>query len=155
MSTEPKQPQRVPTLTEVIIDLPADQAAATPAAPARGDAQVAPETLMAEALMQETRIVSKVIERLQPRIDVLFEHRLREALAPTVARIYAALADEMRKELARKLREAVERPHLRAGDRLRMGGASRAARTASVSPRHPRAWRIDLQRAKPCCSVLG
>ena len=45
--------------------------------------------------MQETRIVSKVIERLQPRIDVLFEHRLREALAPTVARIYAALADDV------------------------------------------------------------
>jgi uncharacterized Zn finger protein len=107
MSTEPKKPQRVPTLTEVIIDLPADQAAA-PAASARGDAHVAPETLMAEAMMQETRIVSKVIERLQPRIDVLFEHRLREALAPTVSRIYTALADEMRKELARKLREAVE-----------------------------------------------
>ena len=107
MSTEPKKPQRVPTLTEVIIDLPADQSGA-PATPARSDARVAPETLMAEALMQETRIVSKVIERLQPRIDVLFEHRLREALAPTVARIYAALADEMRKELARKLREAVE-----------------------------------------------
>ena len=107
--TEPKQPQRVPTLTEVIIDLPADAATGTaPNAAARGDAQVAPETLMAEALMQETRIVSKVIERLQPRIDVLFEHRLREALAPTVARVYAALADDVRKELARKIREAVE-----------------------------------------------
>lgn len=107
MSTEPKQPQRVPTLTEVIIDLPAEGGAA-PAAAVRSDAQVAPETLMAEAMMQETRIVSKVIERLQPRLDVLFEHRLREALAPTVSRIYSALADEMRKELARKLREAVE-----------------------------------------------
>jgi hypothetical protein len=110
MTVEPKQPQRVPTLTEVIIDLPADAASSTaaPGATARGDAQVAPETLMAEALMQETRIVSKVIERLQPRIDVLFEHRLREALAPTVARVYAALADDVRKELARKIREAVE-----------------------------------------------
>jgi hypothetical protein len=110
MTVEPKQPQRVPTLTEVIIDLPADAASSTtaPNASARGDAQVAPETLMAEALMQETRIVSKVIERLQPRIDVLFEHRLREALAPTVARVYAALADDVRKELARKIREAVE-----------------------------------------------
>ena len=110
MTAEPKKPQRVPTLTEVIIDLPADQtsAAAPNAAGARVDAQVAPETLMAEALMQETRIVSKVIERLQPRIDVLFEHRLREALAPTVARVYAALADDVRKELARKIREAVE-----------------------------------------------
>lgn len=109
MTAEPKKPQRVPTLTEVIIDLPADQSsAAAPNTPARVDAQVAPETLMAEALMQETRIVSKVIERLQPRIDVLFEHRLREALAPTVARVYAALADDVRKELARKIREAVE-----------------------------------------------
>jgi hypothetical protein len=107
MTTEPKQPQRVPTLTEVIIDLPADQNAASSSGQ-RNDPQVAPETLMAEALLQETRIVSKVIERLQPRIDVLFEHRLREALAPTVARVYAALADDMRKELARKLREAVE-----------------------------------------------
>lgn len=109
MTAEPKQPQRVPTLTEVIIDLPADAASsAAPNTAARGDAQVAPEALMAEALMQETRIVSKVIERLQPRIDVLFEHRLREALAPTVARVYAALADDVRKELARKIREAVE-----------------------------------------------
>ena len=106
MSSEPKSPQRVPTLTEVIADVPVEPA--TPQAPPRGDAQVAPETLVAEALMQETRIVSKVIERLQPRIDVLFEHRLREALAPTVARIYAALADEARKELAHKVREAVE-----------------------------------------------
>jgi hypothetical protein len=109
MTAEPKKPQRVPTLTEVIIDLPADQSSSVaPNAPARADAQVAPEALMAEALMQETRIVSKVIERLQPRIDVLFEHRLREALAPTVARVYAALADDVRKELARKIREAVE-----------------------------------------------
>ncbi len=109
MTAEPKHPPRVPTLTEVIIDLPPDASSgAAPGAPARGDAQVAPETLMAEALMQETRIVSKVIERLQPRIDVLFEHRLREALAPTVARVYAALADDVRKELARKIREAVE-----------------------------------------------
>jgi hypothetical protein len=109
MTAEPKKPQRVPTLTEVIIDLPADSSSpAAPNASTRVDAQVAPETLMAEALMQETRIVSKVIERLQPRIDVLFEHRLREALAPTVARVYAALADDVRKELARKIREAVE-----------------------------------------------
>jgi hypothetical protein len=110
MSTDPKLPQRVPTLTEVISDLPAEAAApaAPEPAPQRTEAVVPPETLMAEALMQETRIVSKVIERLQPRIDVLFEHRLREALAPTVARVYAALADEARKELARKVREAVE-----------------------------------------------
>ena len=108
-SPPPKPPQRVPTLTEVIKDLPAEPAAAPaePAAPPR-DAEVAPDALLAEVWLQESRIAAKVIERLQPRIDVLFEHRLREALAPMVARVCAAVADEARKELAHRLREAVE-----------------------------------------------
>jgi hypothetical protein len=106
MNPEPKQPQRVlPTLTEIITDLPAEPVA--PIAP-RVEAEVAPEPLLAAALVQEGRIAQQVIERLQARVDVLFEHRLREALAPTMARVHAALADEARKELARLLREAVE-----------------------------------------------
>jgi hypothetical protein len=107
-SPPPKPPQRVPTLTEVIRDLPKETAApADPSAPTR-DAAIAPDALLAEVWLQESRIAAKVIERLQPRIDVLFEHRLREALAPLVARISAAVADEARKELAHRLREAVE-----------------------------------------------
>jgi hypothetical protein len=108
-SPSPKPPQRVPTLTEVIRDLPKEPAPATPEPPAPPrDAQIVPEALLAEVWLQESRIAAKVIERLQPRIDVLFEHRLREALAPLVARISAAVADEARKELAHRLREAVE-----------------------------------------------
>jgi hypothetical protein len=106
--SEPKLPQRVPTLTEIIADLP-PAAAAAPVLPPRDDAEVAPEPLMTEVLMRESRIAERVIERLQSRIDVLFEHRLREALAPAVARLYSAMADEARRELARTLREAVER----------------------------------------------
>lgn len=107
-SPPPRPPQRVPTLTEVIRDLPKEPAApAEPSAPPR-DAEIVPEALLAEVWLQESRIAAKVIERLQPRIDVLFEHRLREALAPLVARIAAAVADEARKELAHRLREAVE-----------------------------------------------
>ena len=109
-SPPPKPPQRVPTLTEVISNLPkppAEPAGQTPPSPPR-DAEVAPEALLAEVWLQESRIAARVIERLQPRIDVLFEHRLREALAPMVARIYQAVADEARKELAHRLREAVE-----------------------------------------------
>jgi hypothetical protein len=107
-SPPPKPPQRVPTLTEVIGDLPAEPAAAAePVAPPR-DAQIAPEALLAEVWLQESRIAARVIERLQPRIDVLFEHRLREALGPMVARVCAAVADDARKELAHRLREAVE-----------------------------------------------
>ncbi|HET7527580.1 MAG TPA: hypothetical protein VFK10_16675 [Burkholderiaceae bacterium] len=92
-------------MTEVIGDLPSAQAPEP--APLR-DAEVAPDALLAEVWLQESRIAARVIERLQPRIDVLFEHRLREALAPMVARVYNAVAEEARKELARKLREAVE-----------------------------------------------
>jgi hypothetical protein len=109
-SPPPKPPQRVPTLTEVISDLPAQPAA--PAAPADPqpprEAQLAPDALLAEVWLQESRIAARVIERLQPRIDVLFEHRLREALAPMVTRVYHAVAEEARKELAHRLREAVE-----------------------------------------------
>ena len=107
MTTEPRQPKRVPTLTEVISNLPAADAP-PPALPTRNDADVASDPLLAIALMEESRIAERVIERLQPRIDVLFEHRLRESLAPALARLYAALAEEARKELARVLREAVE-----------------------------------------------
>lgn len=107
-SPPPKPPQRVPTLTEVISNVPAEPAATPgPPSPPR-DAEVAPEALLAEVWLQESRIAARVIERLQPRIDVLFEHRLREALAPMVARVYSAVADEARKELAHRLREAVE-----------------------------------------------
>lgn len=109
-SPPPKPPQRVPTLTEVISDLPAQPTA--PAAPAEPqpprEAQLAPDALLAEVWLQESRIAARVIERLQPRIDVLFEHRLREALAPMVTRVCQAVADEARKELAHRLREAVE-----------------------------------------------
>jgi len=107
-SPPPKPPQRVPTLTEVIADLPAEPAAAPPLSSPPRDAEVAPESLLAEVWLQESRIAARVIERLQPRIDVLFEHRLREALAPMVARVYSAVADEARKELAHRLREAIE-----------------------------------------------
>lgn len=104
MNSEPKQPKRVPTLTEVISDLPAPAPMAAPPLPPRGDAEVASEPLLAAALVQEARIAERVIARLQPRLEALFEHRLREALA----RLHAALADEARKEMSRALREAVQ-----------------------------------------------
>lgn len=107
MSTEPRPRQRVlPTLTEIIVDLQAEPEAVAPAP--RGEAAVAPDPLVAAALVQEERIAQKVIEQLQARIDLLFEHRLRDALAASVTRMHAALADEARKELGRALREVVQ-----------------------------------------------
>jgi hypothetical protein len=100
----------VPTLTEVVRDVPSPAAAAVPAeAPLRPDSDVAPTPLLAAALVQEARIAEQVLVRLQPQIDVLFEHRMRDALAPAINRLTTALADEARKHLAMTVREIVAR----------------------------------------------
>lgn len=112
MSPEPPAPQRVPTLTEVVRDVPpptADTAASASETPLRVESDLAPAPLLASALLQESRIAEQVLVRLQPQIDVLFEHRMRDALAPHLTRLTTALADEARRQLAAVLREVVAR----------------------------------------------
>jgi hypothetical protein len=104
MSTPPV-PQRVPTLTEVVPDLPAVPPALP--VPPRVEADIVPEPLSAAAPVDEARIAEQVLASLQPRIDLLFEHRLRDALAPRLARVHAALIEEMRAEFAAALRDVV------------------------------------------------
>lgn len=108
MTPEPPPPQRVPTLTEVVRDVPvADSVPAE--APLRVESDLAPAGLLASTLVQEARIAEQVLVRLQPQIDVLFEHRLRDAMAPALTRLTTALADETRRQLAAVLREMVSR----------------------------------------------
>lgn len=111
MNPEPPAPQRVPTLTEVVRDVPApgSDAPASSEAPLRIESDLAPAPLLASALLQEARIAEQVLVRLQPQIDVLFEHRMRDALAPHLTRLTTALADEARRQLATVLREVVAR----------------------------------------------
>jgi hypothetical protein len=110
MTPEPPPPQRVPTLTEVVRDVPPPAAAAVTAeAPLRPDSDIAPTPLLAAALVHEARIAEQVLVRLQPQIDVLFEHRMRDVLAPAINRLTTALADEARKQLAMTVREIVAR----------------------------------------------
>jgi hypothetical protein len=109
VSQEPPSPQRVPTLTEVVPDVPAPVDAGPVELPLRVESDLAPAPLLASALLQEARIAEQVLVRLQPQIDVLFEHRMRDALAPALTRLTTALADEARKQLAAVLREVVAR----------------------------------------------
>jgi hypothetical protein len=93
----------VPTLTEVIdvgVDsmLPAESVATAPARP------VAPEVSPDEA-----ELVRRVLEDVQRQIDLMLEYRMRDALAPALARLGQALAHEVRDELASTLREIVAR----------------------------------------------
>lgn len=84
---------RLPTLTEVVVE---GHRPAPPAAPA----------WTAE---DEARIVDAVLASLKQRMDLMFEYRLREALAPVLARTAETLVAETREELARTLRDVVAR----------------------------------------------
>lgn len=109
MSSEPPPPQRVPTLTEVVRDVPVPSPAGLGESPLRPDSDVVSTPVLASALLQEARIAEQVMVRLQPQIDVLFEHRMRDALAPAINRLTTALADEARRQLSIAVREIVAR----------------------------------------------
>lgn len=57
----------------------------------------------------EARVVDAVLQGLQPRIDLMFEYRLRETLGPVLARLADSLVHEVRQELSQTLRDVVTR----------------------------------------------
>ena len=85
----PPAADRLPTLTEVV-DM---------ARPAERDA---------------AHLVDEVLAELAPRIDLLLESRLREALAPALARAADVLIRDARQPLNQTLRELVEEAVARA-----------------------------------------
>ena len=85
---------QLPTLTEVV-DL-------------SGPGRAAPASAPALAIDRE-QIVAEVMQSLQQRIDLMFEYRLREALAPLLARMADGVIREARDELAQTLRDVVTR----------------------------------------------
>ena len=101
---------RMPTLTEVLELEPqtgveeAAEAAQDEAVPLRLDT---PAALAAEPVLDIQALVSEVLVELQPRIDMLFESRLRDALAPALARVAEGLIREARSEVAIALHELV------------------------------------------------
>jgi hypothetical protein len=132
--TAPQQPpQRVPVLTEVVV-LPKSQPVAEvdefpplvpdpayaatapsplgvpePAVPAVKPPPVAPMPVAPPAAIDEARIAQRVLADLDKQLDLMFEHRLREALSPVLARMTDSLVREMRNQLAANMREMVAR----------------------------------------------
>ena len=106
---------RMPTLTEVLeLD---DHSAAGPQADVSHNSEEfspaaappAPATSPATGPAFDTRgLVDEVLTELQPRIDMLFESRLREALAPALSRAAEVLIREARAELGSALHELVD-----------------------------------------------
>ena len=91
MSAGAPPPGKVPTLTEVI----GHEAAAAQAPP--------PPT------SSEQELVQRILANVQRQVDLMLEQRLREAMAPALARLTDALLRETRGELASTLRDIVAR----------------------------------------------
>ena len=106
-------PQRVPTLTEVV-DPPRSPPAALPPADAPGEApspavaEVAPARTEPHAV-DESQLIEKILADLQRQIELMLEYRLREVLAPALARATESLVRDARVELASTLRDMVAR----------------------------------------------
>lgn len=128
MSEKPP-PGTIPTLTEVVPwpDPPAPAAPSpappppvdpTPAAPppaeAPAPAAIAPAVPMPPVpaaagvdTVTEAELARRVMADLQKQVDLMLEVRLREALAPILARAGDAIVRDARKELTAALREVV------------------------------------------------
>jgi hypothetical protein len=107
-------PQNVPTLTEVVIwpqALPSGAASillAPPGAAAESSEPFEPAEPFA-SLPSDDELVQRVLADLQRQVDLMLEYRLREVLAPLLARATDSLIREARGELTSALREMVAR----------------------------------------------
>lgn len=108
-------PQGVPTLTEVVDWHDSAAPASIPVAPA-DEAAIADPALIAAPgeptlarLPTEAELTEQVLAQVQLQIDLMIEYRMREALAPLLARATDNLVRDARNELASTLRDVVAR----------------------------------------------
>ena len=94
--SRPHSPERVPTLTDVLHAT--DSTSAT-----------TPEHAPADPAPDESALAAELLARIQDRIDPMFQARLREAIAPALARAVDGLLRELGPELSSALRETAER----------------------------------------------
>ena len=114
-------PAQVPTLTEVIeVDefTELGQLASAPPPAQAGPAlqplpvptSVVPQPIPLDSLpVLEGQLAQRVLNDVQRQIDSMLEFRLREAMAPVLARHSEAIVRELKDELARTMRDVVAR----------------------------------------------
>jgi hypothetical protein len=86
-----------------------DAAARTAVAPAVAAPAVAAPALAPSSLPDEDELTARILADLQRQLDAVLEYRIREALAPVLARATDALVRDARHELTRTLRDVVAR----------------------------------------------
>ena len=121
-------PAQVPTLTEVIdlsappvapqVPPPVAFAPAASVPPATRTPPISLDSLpvLAEAVspaalpgVSEAQLAHRVLADVQKQVDGMLEFRLREALAPVLARHTEAIVRDLRDELGRTLKDVVAR----------------------------------------------
>ena len=120
MSTGRPPPGSIPTLTEVVSWPAVVPPAAAPAAtspvtaapasapePALAPNPVAPAPAPVAPAIDALQLQDRVLADIQKQVDLMLEVRLREALAPALARATDALVRDARKELTSTLRDIV------------------------------------------------
>ncbi|MBA3597622.1 MAG: hypothetical protein H0W40_09605 [Methylibium sp.] len=126
-------PRQVPTLTEVVDEDLVDEQARVMSNDVEDDAGVAPEVqdaqrdepvdVAADELSldrsAEHQLVERVLADVQRQIDPLLEQRLREMLAPVLARWSEALVEDSRERLASVLHDVVAQAVARELERQR------------------------------------
>lgn len=118
-------PRHVPTLTEVVDSPGADvgpqvQTQTDDAAPAPNPADasdVREEAPSAEP--SEQQLVERVLADVQRQVGLMLEQRLREMLAPALARWSEALVEDSRQQIAVVLRDVIEQAVTREFERQR------------------------------------
>jgi len=136
MKVTAQPPRSVPVLTEVVVMpkaapvpdseypsmvsdsvFPATQPAPLDDKPAAAPVAAVRPTPQ-QPVIDEAALTQRVLADLDKQLDLMFEHRLRETLAPVLARMTDALVREMRNQLALSLREMVARAVALELDRL-------------------------------------
>lgn len=99
----PPAREGLPTLTEVL----EGDAGSTRVVPAAESG--APAERASSPLPDAEQLGAQVLAAVQQQVDLMFEFRLREALAPALARAADSLIRDIREELCTTLRDVVQR----------------------------------------------
>jgi hypothetical protein len=95
-------------LAQAALSTPAGTSTTTATALPLASASLSP-LAQAAGLPDEAQIAQRVLADVQRQIDGMLEYRLREALAPILARSSEALVRELRQELSKTMRDVVAR----------------------------------------------
>ena len=108
MSDIPFNDESIPVLTEVVAETA--PAADAPADAATGTAPPEPRELDDDAWRAlEERIVARVLDRLQDRVELALEDQVRSSMAPVLDHVVTRLATELRDGLQVTVEQVVAR----------------------------------------------